>query len=114
MIDIVLGVGIFIIMHANQLIGLILPPFVDVLNRDVPNEQERFIVALLLCIGLAVLTQWNSLIGGSPMAIATTASLIFFESQIIFKLYFKNSFLRKKLKEEVINTNEPIGRDSSI
>lgn len=98
--ELLIGIGIFIVMHATELVGFILPPIVDILNRDVPDEKERFIVSVLVCMFAAILVKWNSLLTGSPAEVAMSASLIFVQSQVIFKLYFKDSFLRAKLKEK--------------
>lgn len=92
--DVLIGLGHFIIAHSTELAGFILPPVVDYLNKDVPNEFERFIVTILICLFTAVLTKWNLLVLGSPNAVFETATVIFFESQVVFKLYFKNSYLR--------------------
>lgn len=98
--DVILGLGRFIIDNHAMLAGFILPPFVDWLNREVPDETERFIVTLIACAFLAVLFKWDSLLFGNPEAVAATIGVIFLESQLIFKLYFKDSWLRSKLYKQ--------------
>lgn len=102
----------FIVMHATELVGLVLPPFIDYLNREVPNENERFLVAVMVCVAVAVLTKWSNLQSGSATEVMTTASIIFLQSQVIFKLYFKNSFIREKLQQTVYDEHK--GDDVSI
>lgn len=102
----------YIVAHAPELTGLILPPFVDILNKDVHEENERFIVAVLTCFIVALLIHWDEVMGGSLTSAGAYFVLIFSESQILFKLYFQKSFLRLKLDERLGN-NDNKGTTSS-
>lgn len=99
--DILLALVRFFIDNAPELVGIVLPPVVDFINKDVPNEQEKFIVTVLVCLVAALFLKWNNITYGTPEAIFLTASIIFLESQAVFKLYFKNSYIREKIKEKV-------------
>jgi len=95
--EFLIAVAHYIVNHSTELAGFILPPVVDYLNREVANANERFIVTILLCLCVAIITKWNLLMYGSPDAVLASMSMIFIESQLVFKLYFKNSWLRTQL-----------------
>lgn len=93
-----------VVSHGQDLVGLILPPFVDIVNKDVPNEEERFLVTLLVCFLVALFLKWPQIANGSPDQVITDGALVFMESQLIYKLYFAKSFLRSKLIQKI---NQP-------
>lgn len=92
--------------HNQELIGFILPPFVDLINRNIPEDQtsKKFLVSVGVCLIVAVAIKWNSLTAGSVDEALGSFALIFTESQAVYKLYFKDSYLRSKLfgKEETV------------
>lgn len=97
----------FLVSHSTDLLGVILPPLVDILNRDVPDEKEKLIVTVLVCTVAAFFTKYNSLAYGDPAAFMSSLGIIFMESQIVFKLYFKNSYVRQKIQERIQGTENP-------
>lgn len=108
--DAVLGLGLFFVNNAPALVGLILPVFVDVLNRDVHDETERFWVTVLLCVMAAGLLHWRELVDSSPEKFALWIGLIFTESQVMYRLYFKDSWLRSKISR----ATEEEGSETSV
>lgn len=105
-------IGKSIVDNAPMLVGFILPPIVDWLNKDVKDPQERFLVVLLVCLITATVLEWNKLVYGSLDELVISAGVIFAQSQVVFKLYFKNSFLRSKLQEKLISEQTPTGTPS--
>lgn len=97
--NILIGLGMYIVNNATELIGFAMPPVVDYLARDVNDENERLLVAGMVCFVAAILTKWHYIVVGSPEEVMATAGIIFAESHFMFKLYFRNSFLRTKLQE---------------
>ena len=93
----VLGIVSFIIDNAPLLVGVILPFAVEVINRDIHHEHEKFIITVAVCIITATLLHLRQLAAGSVDEILASASIIFAESQIVFKLYFKKSFFREAI-----------------
>ena len=93
-----MAIGSFIVSNAPQLVGLVMPPLVEVLNKDVQGKTERVLVTIAVCFIAAVLLRWNDLVYGSPKEVFALAGLIFGESQAVFKLYFENSWLRWKIQ----------------
>lgn len=99
--DIILGIGLFIVNNAQELVGIALPLVVEFLNRDVHKEGERFVVTVVTCVVAAIALKWQELTYGSPEAVLTSASVIFLQSQAVFKLYFKDSNLRKLMQSKL-------------
>lgn len=96
-------------LYAPDLIGLILPPIIELLNKDVKEENHRFIVAVIVCFTAAFFVKYNSLVSGDINALITSFSIIFAESQVIFNLYFKKSFLRATMIERLTQSDDPVG-----
>jgi hypothetical protein len=76
-------------------IGLILPPLIDLVNRFVKVEKLRFLVAVIF-----------SLVAGGILAylqygfdqILANGSLIFISSQMIYKLWYEKSGLQNVVR----------------
>jgi hypothetical protein len=94
--------GQFIVSHAPELVGVLMPPIIDILSKDVKKENERFIVTLLITFGAALLLKWDTLSYGNPDQLITSFGIIFAESQVVFKLYFKDSWAREKMFQFLI------------
>lgn len=88
-------------------LGLVLPPVIDVLNREVINEDERFIVACLTCLIIALIIDWPQIANGNASNLPATAALLFTEAQSVFKLYWSKSFLRDQLQTKVGKVEDP-------
>lgn len=99
-----LGLGSLIALNAPYLVGFIMPPFVEVLNKDVKKSNERFLVALIACFTVSILLHWNAIAYGTPEQLFTYAGIIFTECMVIFKLYFSDSWLRGTIQDK-INSN---------
>lgn len=99
--DFFLGAGNYIIDNAPALVGFILPPFVDIVNKDVKNETERFYVSVFLCVVAAILLHWKELAYGNEEQFFMWIGIIFSESQTTYNLYFKHSNLRGILQSKL-------------
>lgn len=96
--DILLGLGTFLIQNAESFVGVVLVVLIDYLNKDVRTELERFLVTVIACLFTAAIIHHDELLYGSPEQVLQTATLIFAESQVVFKLYFKRSWLRWQMQ----------------
>lgn len=105
----VLALIAFFVANASKLSGFLLPPVVELLNKDIPNENVRFMIALVVCVLDALLINWNQLSTGSltQAQFLFDMNLVFIESQTIFKLYFQGSWLRQKIQTTVGSVNAP-------
>lgn len=86
-----------IIGNAPDLVGLIMPVLISFLNKDVVSGKERFIVTLMTCLGVSTILKWQDLVYGSPEQVLLSAGVIFTESQVVYKMYFEQSFLNLKI-----------------
>lgn len=91
--------------HSPELVGFILPPVVEVLNRDIDDQRERFIVSCLVCFFIAAILDWKYLAAGTPEALIGTFTILFAESQVVFKTYFANSTIRYKISGRLDEPN---------
>src|SRR3990167_10034796 len=94
------------VMYSAELIGFFMPVIIEVLNKDIKKDSEKWIVTVLACLGAATLTKWNSVISGNGHDLAKSMFMIFFESQGVYRLYFKNSALRQKLQDVIEEKKE--------
>lgn len=100
-------------LYAPDFIGFLLPPVIEIMNKDKTNEKQKFIISMAVCLVAAFFTKYNSLTGGDYNSVLTSFGIIFVESQVIFKLYFKNSFFRSVMVERLTKTEDktedPVG-----
>lgn len=87
-----------VIQNAPNLVGFVLPPIVEVINKDAHTDEERYILAFLVCLGAAGLLHGNDLIVGKPDLFVSSLSVIFLESNALYKLYFAKSALRSNIR----------------
>lgn len=106
--ELLLTIGSLIVANAPYLVGVIMPPLTDYLNKDVKSEKGRYFIAILAVIVAAIATEWNALTYGSPEEVLATAGIIFAESQTIYRFYFKDSQLRAGLKNLYIRPTETV------
>jgi hypothetical protein len=82
-----------------------MPFLVEVINRDIKNSNVRFGITVLLCVIIAALLHIPQLMMGSVEGLLSSMTLIFAESQVVFKLYFQDSTLRASMQRpEVVTT----------
>lgn len=76
------------------IIGAILPPFIDLINKHIKDEKYRYLISVVVCVGLAVGMNYAEML---PENVIKTLGVIFVSSQTIYKLYWKQSNLRASL-----------------
>jgi hypothetical protein len=105
-----------------EIIGLVLPPLIDVLNKDISPDQKleirvggismdfeaRFLISLAICFIASVIIKWNDISHGSTINLITAFSLVFTESQAVYRLYFKDSWLRGKIQDKLSKPEQPV------
>lgn len=80
------------------LIGIILPPFIDLVNKHIQDKRIKFLVSLLVCIVLGIMLEANKLKYSSAEDILGSIALVFASAQTSYRLYWKGSTLRGKFK----------------
>jgi hypothetical protein len=79
----------------QDLVGFILPPVIDLINRKVANAILRFWIAMAVCVLVGVIVHINEL--NNLENILGSIGVIFAESQIVYKTYWANSGVRDSL-----------------
>lgn len=79
--------------------GFILPPFIDLVNRNIANSTVRFWISILACVAVAVLLNLDKL--NNLDELLGKASLIFAQAQIVYKTYWEKSRMREKMVGDV-------------
>lgn len=94
-----------------NIVGFMMPPLVELLNKDVHSSGEKRIVALLACFAVAVGLHWNEIAYGTPELAIASFVIIFAESQTVFKIYFNDSWLRGTIQEKIgkVQLEESLG-----
>lgn len=93
---------LFIGQNSPQLVGFLLPPIVAVLNQSVDDPRAKFIVSLVLCLFVAILLNVQKIITSDAVssvdALLQSLLLVFTQSQVVYRLYFKGSALESHIE----------------
>lgn len=81
----------------ENLIGFILPPIIDLINKRVPKSNLRYIISLLVCLIIAAVLNVKELQFGNSESFLVSFGLIFGEAQTVYKLYWSESKARTNL-----------------
>jgi hypothetical protein len=98
-------------LNAVDFIGLLMPPVIQILNKDIPGEKEkeRFLATIAICLTAAAILKWNELMVGSIDQLLASFTLIFVEAQVVYKLYFKTSAVKGFIDERLTPDEQPVG-----
>ena len=83
----------------EQLIGFVLPFVVDFLNKvlGVGESKIKFVVTVVVSFVIAAVIHYQELSFGSLEGFWKTGSLLFAESQIVYRMWWGDSGSRKTL-----------------
>lgn len=79
--------------------GFILPPFIDLINRNIANSKVRFWISMFACVAVAVVLNLDKLNNFDELL--GKASLIFAQAQIVYKTYWEKSRMREKMVGDI-------------
>lgn len=85
----------------NGLIGLVLPPVIDLINSKVTDSKVRYLVSMGICIVVGVLLNIGDLTAGSFEKVIASATLVFASASTTYSLYWEKSELRKDMKAKI-------------
>jgi hypothetical protein len=89
------------VIYAPFMVGIILPPFIEVLNKDITNKNEQIIVTLLTCMFVATVLHWSELTEWSLLSFFGNLGIIVGESQVVYSMYFKSSALKSAINDKL-------------
>lgn len=87
-----------------ELVGIILPPIIDLINQFVNNKQVRFLVAFGICALLGVGLNWlaTQFLYANPMSAfqSISASIlgVFGASQVTYNLGYEDSKIQDTIR----------------
>jgi hypothetical protein len=76
------------------IIGAVLPPFIDLVNRYIKNSRVKYGVSLLASILIGVILNYQEL--GIENVLGSGA-IVFAAAQTVYKTYWKDAKLREKI-----------------
>lgn len=83
-----------VMQYGPALVGVVMPWFVTILNRNVVDSRIKFGVTLAACLAAAGLLKLDTLFVGQwsdAGEVLGLFSLLFTESQVVYRLFFKDS-----------------------
>jgi len=92
MVEAIVEEGVIIM---QDLIGIILPGFIDLINRNVKNSTLRYWIAFGVSVVVAVALNLDKLQSGSWEELAGKIGLVFTEAQIVYKGVWEDLGVRK-------------------
>lgn len=84
----------------EYLLGLILPPFIDYLNKDVTNGKERAWITVIACFVVACILDSSVILHADTSnipALLTLATALIAEATTVYNVWWKDSIPRLKL-----------------
>jgi len=86
-------------MDLTNLIGFILPPFIDLINTRVANSIVRFWISMLFCVAVGVIINLEKI--KNPEEFLGSIALVFATAQITYKTYWEKSAPRQELQKRL-------------
>lgn len=113
--------SILLSLHGQDLVGVALPFLIDAVSKDVPEDatiklqfwrlsydiDERLLVSLVVCFVAALYLTWDKFTVITPEGLLTYFGIVFTEAHLVYKLYFKNSWVRGRFQTKVLRVEEP-------
>lgn len=84
-------------MGIEALVGLIMPVVIEFLAKWVKSTNGKFLVSLILPLLAGAAISWQQLSVVDVEAILASGAVIFAAAQAVYKLYFRDSSLQKKI-----------------
>lgn len=82
-----------------ELIGIVLPPLIDIINTRVKNDLARLIIAFVISLGVGALTTFveGNLKFGTISEVFESGSFIFIAAHTSYKVLWEKSDTRKDI-----------------
>lgn len=84
----------------SLVIGQILPPAIDLINKWVTSAKLRFIVSMGISAIIGVLFNFNNIHIGSLAEVLTTILIVFGSAQGAYNLYYKGSKVQNIIRHD--------------
>lgn len=80
-----------LIIYFPNVVGVFMPFFIQVVSADIKDEKQRVWISVIMCFLVAALLNWKQLQYGNLSGAEKSMGLIFVESHVVYKTWFKNS-----------------------
>lgn len=81
----------------EALIGAVMPVIIEFVAKYIKSTNGKFIASLLLPLLAGTIINWENLSVGNVEAILGSGAVIFAAAQAVYKLYFRDSVLQRKI-----------------
>lgn len=85
---------------AKDWAGIILPPFVDLVNKHVADSKLRFLISVAASLALASALNLQYVLDADWTNVILRTAFIFAQAQIVYKLYWEKSQPRRAMLNE--------------
>ena len=86
-------------MEWQNLIGLVLPPIIDLINNKIADSKIRYWVSMFICFAVGLLLNLDKL--SNWESLAGNIAIVFTTAQITYNTYWKKSELRETMKTKM-------------
>ena len=81
----------------NDLIGLVFPPVIDLINHKVSNSVVKVLITVAISLIVGVLINLDKLSTNNAGDILQAGLVVFGSAQVTYQLYWKDSLDRQRL-----------------
>ncbi len=81
----------------NDLIGLALPPVIDLINHRVSNSTLKLFISVAISLVVAALLNLDNLNVSNAQEIFKSGLVVFGSAQVTYSLYWKDSLDRQRM-----------------
>ena len=74
--------------------GAVMPPAIDLINREIANSNVRFVISMVVCLVLGAIFNLGKL---NPGDILASGAIIFAAAQTVYKTYYYKSNVRAEI-----------------
>lgn len=76
------------------IVGAVLPPFVDLINKHVKNSNWKYVISLLASLLIGAIINYQQL---SIESVLSSGAIVFASAQTVYKTYWEDAKLREKI-----------------
>ena len=82
------------VQSLDLIVGALLPPVIDFINRHVGSSQLKYIISLVVSVIIGAVLNYQNL---DLATVLGSTALVFAAAQSTYKLYWEDSGIRKKM-----------------
>ena len=91
----------------NDLIGLVLPPVIDLINHKVSNSSVKLLITVTISLVIGALLNLDKLNVKDAGDVLQAGLVVFGSAQVTYQLYWKKSLDRQQMVNKLQGNNQP-------